>query len=64
MYAALKIRINRATGAETVYAWKLETAGTKIIIHLDDPEDESSYPAPNGTLELHTGTPFTVLASY
>lgn len=50
MYANLIVRVphEKGSGQEVFHAWKVEVGPTGVLIHLDDPEDESSYPVPVG----------------
>ena len=64
MYANL--RVSLANG-EQMFAWKVEVGASTVVVHVDDPNDESKYTAPIGEriIPLTKDTPeITIEASW
>jgi hypothetical protein len=53
MYANLNVRVIDQQGVETAHvAHLVQVVPTGVVIHLDDPEDEGSYPVPVGEVKV------------
>ena len=53
MYANLRVRYSSGDGDDfEVSAWKIEREGDRLVIGLDDPEDEGNYAAPIGEVRI------------
>ncbi|HEY5708591.1 MAG TPA: hypothetical protein VIS51_04285 [Solirubrobacterales bacterium] len=61
MYANLVVRL---ADGEVLPAWQVTFTDTQVVVHLDDPFDESKYAAPQGTRMLDPPQIASIKASF